>query len=106
VAKHKLGDKVKARHHHDGVKPGTEGRVTKVCEGVFYGVSYPGVPGVCYSPASHVAPAGPPGGGAASPGGASPGGGTSGGGTTAAPAGGGAVTAAWEGLMDRVLGRR
>jgi hypothetical protein len=124
VARHKLGDKVKARHHHDGVKPGTVGRVTKVSEGVYYGIAFPGVPGVCYSPESHVTPVASPTspgtGGGSAPGGGAPGGGSAGGGGSSggasgggggassgggAAGGGGAAAAAWEGLMGRLFKR-
>jgi hypothetical protein len=67
------GDKIKARVHHNGVKSGTEGKVTGVYSGTYYAVNYPGVQGVCYSPDPHVIPeTGPGAGPQASPGISSP----------------------------------
>jgi hypothetical protein len=44
------GDKIRAKVHHNGVKSGTEGKVTGVYSGTYYAVNYPGVSGVCYTP--------------------------------------------------------
>jgi hypothetical protein len=56
TGKVRKGDKIRARVHHDGVKSGTEGKVTGVYSGTYYAVNYPGVQGICYSPDPHVIP--------------------------------------------------
>lgn len=50
------GDTVAARVHHNGIRAGTEGKVTGVYNGTYYAVSYPGVTGVCYTPDPQATP--------------------------------------------------